>query len=160
MTLEDVFRDLAALAGAGGIGGAATFLLTLRQRRRLMAARAGDVEATGQARIMDAAGRIVEQQAELVPGLLERIAKLEEREETRNAELRAVREHAEQAALELAAVVAELDRVYRFADEAARWMQNALRLVQELGAEIPPPPPTPERRPVAVAAGNTRGQTR
>ena len=80
MTLDALLGSVGQLVVSGGLGGAATYLLTLRQRRRLLNAKAGDVEATGQARIMDAAGRIVEQQAELVPGLLDRIGKLEGRE--------------------------------------------------------------------------------
>ncbi len=109
-----------ALGGAGGLAG----LLTLRQRKQLLSAQAEDVRATGQARIMDAAGRIVEQQADLVPDLLERISRLEERDESRQA---------------------ELDAVLRYVDESQRWMQQALRLVRELGGDIPEPPPAPAR---------------
>lgn len=145
MTLDALLGSVGQLIVSGGLGGAATYLLTLRQRRRLLDAKASDVESTGQSRIMDAAGRIVEQQADLVPGLLERIAKLEGREEARQTEVNAVRERADEADRRLAVALAELDLVYRFAAEAARWMENALRLVQELGAEIPPPPRPPER---------------
>lgn len=152
MTLEQLLPVLLSSGLGGGLGGAATYLLTLRQRRRLMDAKASDVESTGQARIMDAAGRIVEQQAELVPGLLDRIGKLEGREAARETEVNAVRARAEEADRCLGAVLAELDLVYRFAAEAARWMENALRLVQELGAEIPPPPRPPERAAAPAAA--------
>lgn len=115
------------LGGAGGLAG----LLTLRQRRQLLTAQADDVKATGQARIMDAAGRIVEQQADLVPMLLERTKALETREETRAAE------HA--------AIAAELEQVLRYVDDAQKWMQQALRLVQELGGDMPAPPQPPAR---------------
>lgn len=152
MTLDALLGSVGQLVVSGGLGGAATYLLTLRQRRRLLNAKAGDVEATGQARIMDAAGRIVEQQAELVPGLLDRIGKLEGREEARQTEVRAVRERADEADRRLSVALAELDLVYRFAEEAARWMENALRLVQELGAEVPPPPRPPERTADPAAA--------
>lgn len=152
MTLDTIVGNLFALAGAGGLGGVVTYVLTLRQRRRILDAKASDVESTGQARIMDAAGRILEHQGELVPGLLDRIGKLEGREEARQAEVNAVRVRAEEADQRLGAVLAELDLVYRFAGEAARWMENALRLVQELGAEIPPPPRPPERTATPAAA--------
>lgn len=157
MTTADVVRYGVELLVALGAGGGLAFVLTLRQRRALLAAQASDVTATGQARIMDAAGRIVEQQADLVPQLLQRIAALEALEQTRAGEVDKVRERADRAEQRLAAVVAELDAVYRHVDESQRWMGNALRVVLELGGDIPPPPPPPEHGTHAVLDLTTGG---
>ena len=131
--MTDAVRIVIELAAAIAGGGGAAYLLTLRQRKALLAAQAGDVVATGQARILDAAGRIVENNAELVPQLLERVTALEGAAEVREARY--------------AAMGAELDEVHRFAGEAVRWMGNAVRLISELGGHIAPPPEAPQRRP-------------
>ncbi len=144
---------LDALAIVLGAAGGITGLLTLRQRKALLTAQASDVAATGQARIMDAAGRIVEQQADLVPGLLERITALEAREEERTRAVEAARQHSAQADVQVAALRTEVDHLWAFVDEATRWMAQALRVIQELGGEMPPPPDAPTlTRPAATSA--------
>ena len=165
MTLDAVLA-VGQLLVAAGLGGGVTFLLTLRQRRALLTAQAGkvtaeasDVAATGTARILDAAGRIVEQQADLVPQLLQRIASLEATEKTRAGEVDKVRERADRAEQQLAVVLAELEAMSRHVDESQRWMGNALRVVLELGGDIPPPPPPPEHtRPAVLDLTSTGGQ--
>lgn len=149
MTGRLILDAIAILLGAtGGVAG----LLTLRQRKALLTAQAGDVAATGQARIMDAAGRIVEQQADLVPDLLARIAALEAREEDRTKAVDEARQHSAQADAQVAALRVEVDHLWRFVDEATRWMAQALRVIQELGGEMPPPPDAPTlTRPAATA---------
>lgn len=135
--MNETARILLELILALGGGSSVAYLVTLRQRRALIAAQAEDADATSKARIMDAAGRIVENSADLVPQLLTRIAKLEARDEFRQAEVAALWAHV---------------------DDSQRWMQNALRLVRELGGETPDPPSPPSRnapsfpRPVPATA--------
>lgn len=135
--MDDLLRWAVELVVAAGGGASVAYLLTLRQRKALLAAQAGDVVATGQARILDAAGRIVENQADLVPQLLERVTTLEgalaQANELRDARYDAVR--------------VELDEVHEWAGKAVGWMGNAVRLIAELGGHVDPPPPVPTRRP-------------
>jgi hypothetical protein len=133
---EDLTRWLVELVVALGGGGGVAYLLTLRQRRALLSARAFDVITT-------AAGRIVEQSADMVPTLTERITRLEA-----SAELRQLR---------VEAMSAELDEVHTWAGEAVRWMGNAVRLIAELGGNIDAPPPAPERRPFPRPAPPSSG---
>lgn len=130
---DDALRWLVELLVAVCGGGGVAYVLTLRQRKALLSAQASDTIATGQARILDAAGRIVENSADLVPQLLQRVTSLESAGEQRQAQL--------------TAVSLELEDVHRFVDEAARWMGNAVRLISELGGSIAPPPDVPPRRP-------------
>jgi len=115
-----------ALVVALGGGASFAYVLTLRQRKALLNAQAFDVITT-------AAGRIVEQSAELVPQLTERITRLEA-----SAELRQLR---------VEALSAELDEVHEWAGKVVGWAGNAVRLIAELGGHIDPPPPVPARRP-------------
>lgn len=128
-----VVELVAALVVALGGGASFAYVLTLRQRKALLSAQAFDVITT-------AAARIVEQSAELVPQLTERITRLEA-----TAELRQKR---------LDEMGAELDEVHTWAGEAVRWMANAVRIIVELGGEVapPPPPPVPARRQVGAVA--------
>ncbi len=125
----DVIRYAVEVVVALGGGALLARLLTIRQERALMAAQASDTQASGPARIIDAAAAIVEQHAGLVPDLLQRITQLEGREAIRQT---------------------EFEELYRFADDAVHWMHNALRVVQELGGEIPAPPIPPPRRTAAA----------
>jgi hypothetical protein len=143
MTVRALF-DAAALV-AGGSGGLA-LLVTLRERRALIRAQAADVQATGFARIMDAAGRGLEHQTELVPSLMDRIARLEGREEAREAVLAAVRTQLDRAEVHAATVEQWVQELRHWAADHRVWDQSAVEQIEQLGGHIAPPPPIPDRR--------------
>lgn len=160
------------------LGGGLVALFTVRSKNRLTNAQADDAKAAGTARILDAAGRIVEHQADLVPTFVERVANLEaaatararEVDELRrrldeamdrtaaadaragNAELRAAAAEARATAME-----SELRSLYAYIDDATRWMHQAVELIRRLDGEMPAPPAPPRgwRGPITIAAGDS-----
>jgi hypothetical protein len=133
MSSVDLMRWLIELVVALGGGGIVAYLFTLRQRKQLLTAQASSAEDSGSAKIMAEAAKIVGNAADMVPQLLQRVTQLEATNELRETRYVAVR--------------AELDEVHQWAGEAVRWMSNAVRIIVELGGQVDPPPPVPERRP-------------
>jgi hypothetical protein len=135
--------DLVAALGGGGM---VAFLLTLRQRRQLLDAQTADTHAAAFQRIINAAGDGLEHTTTIVPQLLERITRLEAREETREQQLDAMRTQLDLAENHSTAVDQWIDELRRWATDHRVWDQSAVEQIQQLGGHIDAPPPIPDRR--------------
>jgi hypothetical protein len=124
------------LVMAGGLVGAAGSVLTLRQRRRHMAALARDAEASADGRIMAAAAALVEQAAAQVPLLIERITRLEADRDRLVLELTRLR-------TEQDAERAELSEWRTWGARQREWSIQAVQAIRRFGGEISDPPSPP-----------------
>jgi chromosome segregation ATPase len=163
--LSRYFLDLIAALGGGG---AVAYLLTLRQRKSILNAQATNTQAQAFERIISAAGNGLEHQTALVPALLERITKLEAREEIRDRrdverekELEDLRDELEATKTALATAQAHasavdqwIDAVFTAMREHRAWDEDAVAQIEDLGGTIAPPPAIPDRRANTHAAAH------
>ena len=133
-----IWQQTLGILGAGGFGGVATYVLTLRERRAVLAAQASKVEDEGTALLVRASASLLEQAGLAVPALSAAVARLE-------AELKAERERGERLEAHVAADREETAEVHRWIGDAWHWMQRAYREITERGGSIDAPPQPPTR---------------
>jgi hypothetical protein len=157
-------NDLVVAAiGAGGGAGAlalANRILFRREESNRLNAQATDTQAQAFARIIQAAGAGLENQATIVPTLIDRIAKLEARDEDRETEVATLRDRLDSTSDELAATRARLEQAAQHAATVDDWMdsllawwadhrqwdESVLTAIERLGGHVERPQPMPDRR--------------
>lgn len=117
------------LALAATLGGTAPGIFLLRQQRMVMAAQAGDTQASATDRIASAAARILEQTGDLLPSLTAQVATL-------NSQVATLQQQQERER-------AETLSLRRWIIEHTQWDRTALTEIERLGGHLDAPPAPP-----------------
>lgn len=150
-----IVQQVLAVAASGGLGSVLTYVLTLPQRRAILAAQAAKTESEGTALVVKASAELLVEAGKSLPALRETLARVV-------AELEGERKRGDRLEADLAADRADTADLLRWVDDARHWMQRAHRELTDRGVTIEPPPDPPARatstRTRRAAGSSTTGE--